>query len=227
MTYAPKYLTPKLIQTCPFSARLIFLLWLYTVEDAGGKCLPCVVDVRDEKQVATAVQKAVEKFGGIDIVINNCSAISLTGTLETDMKKYDLMNQVNARGTFLTWVRQYLIIFLTLAGHFVAQTPTQSRLDETGSVGLSFLNRFSFWSVMVLLIFHGSFWSFVVLFHLSWFFLIWACSFWSVVVLWDPSRFFFIWALNTFYKLGALSIHINNGETICIPFTTAQRFIHR
>lgn len=72
------------------------------VEAAGGSCLPCIVDVRDESQVASAVQKAVEKFGGIDIVINNCSAISLTGTLSTDMKKYDLMNQVNARGTFLT-----------------------------------------------------------------------------------------------------------------------------
>lgn len=64
-----------------------------------------MVDVRDENQVATAIQKAVEKFGGIDIVINNCSAISLTGTLDTDMKKYDLMNQVNARGTFLTLVQ--------------------------------------------------------------------------------------------------------------------------
>ncbi|KAK7582190.1 hypothetical protein V9T40_013635 [Parthenolecanium corni] len=72
------------------------------IEAAGGSCLPCIVDVRDESQVASAVQKAVEKFGGIDIVINNCSAISLTGTLSTDMKKYDLMNQVNARGTFLT-----------------------------------------------------------------------------------------------------------------------------
>ena len=73
-----------------------------TVEEAGGKCLPCIVDVRDEKQLAAAVKQAVDKFGGIDIVINNCSAISLTGTLETDMKRYDLMNSVNARGTFLT-----------------------------------------------------------------------------------------------------------------------------
>lgn len=72
------------------------------IEEAGGKCLPCIVDVRDENQVASAVQKAVEKFGGIDIVVNNCSAISMTGTLDTDIKKYDLMNQVNARGTFLT-----------------------------------------------------------------------------------------------------------------------------
>lgn len=75
----------------------------HSVEAAGGSCLPCIVDVRDENQVASAVQQAVEKFGGIDIVINNCSAISLTGTLSTEMKKYDLMNQVNARGTFLTY----------------------------------------------------------------------------------------------------------------------------
>ncbi len=67
----------------------------------GGKALPCMVDIRDENQVLAAVQKAVETFGGIDILINNASAISLTGTLRTEMKKYDLMHQVNARGTFL------------------------------------------------------------------------------------------------------------------------------
>ncbi|CAL7938952.1 unnamed protein product [Xylocopa violacea] len=67
----------------------------------GGKALPCVVDVRDETQVISAVENAVNKFGGIDIVINNASAISLTGTESTDMKKYDLMNNINTRGTFL------------------------------------------------------------------------------------------------------------------------------
>lgn len=77
---------------------------IVTVENVGGKCLPCVVDVRDEKQVESAIKKAAETFGGIDILINNCSAISLTGTLQTDMKKYDLMNGVNVRGTFLTLV---------------------------------------------------------------------------------------------------------------------------
>ncbi|XP_049783339.1 hydroxysteroid dehydrogenase-like protein 2 isoform X1 [Schistocerca cancellata] len=71
------------------------------VEAAGGKCLPCIVDVRDEKQVISAVEAAVKKFGGIDIVINNASAISLTGTLNTEMKRYDLMHQINTRGTFL------------------------------------------------------------------------------------------------------------------------------
>uniref|UniRef100_A0A6B2EDS1 Hydroxysteroid dehydrogenase-like protein 2 n=1 Tax=Phlebotomus kandelakii TaxID=1109342 RepID=A0A6B2EDS1_9DIPT len=71
------------------------------VEAAGGKALPCVVDVRDENQVREAVQTAAAKFGGIDIVVNNASAISLTPTEQTDMKRYDLMHNINTRGTFL------------------------------------------------------------------------------------------------------------------------------
>ncbi|MDA0194904.1 MAG: NAD(P)-dependent oxidoreductase [Bacteroidetes bacterium] len=72
------------------------------IEEAGGKALPLVVDIRFEEQVQEAVTKAVETFGGLDICINNASAISLTPTLKTDMKRYDLMHQVNTRGTFLT-----------------------------------------------------------------------------------------------------------------------------
>ena len=71
------------------------------IEAAGGKALACMVDIRDENQVLAAVKKAVDTFGGIDILINNASAIQLTGTLSTEMKKYDLMNQVNTRGTYL------------------------------------------------------------------------------------------------------------------------------
>lgn len=71
------------------------------IEAAGGEALPVVVDVRSEEAVENAVKAAVEKFGGIDICINNASAIMLTGTLQTPMKRYDLMNQVNARGTYL------------------------------------------------------------------------------------------------------------------------------
>ncbi|ERL88463.1 hydroxysteroid dehydrogenase-like protein 2 [Dendroctonus ponderosae] len=71
------------------------------VEKAGGKSLPCVVDIRDEVQVRKAVEEAVQKFGGIDILVNNASAISLTRTPDTDMKRYDLMHNVNTRGTFL------------------------------------------------------------------------------------------------------------------------------
>ena len=72
------------------------------IEAAGGKALPLVVDIRFEDQVEAAVAAAVEKFGGIDILVNNASAISLTGTADTPMKRYDLMNEVNARGTYLT-----------------------------------------------------------------------------------------------------------------------------
>jgi citronellol/citronellal dehydrogenase len=70
------------------------------IEQAGGKALACAVDIRDEQQIQAAVQRAVETFGGIDILVNNASAISLTGTLETPMKRFDLMHQVNMRGTF-------------------------------------------------------------------------------------------------------------------------------
>ncbi|XP_041977989.1 hydroxysteroid dehydrogenase-like protein 2 isoform X2 [Aricia agestis] len=71
------------------------------VEALGGKALPCIVDVRDEKQIQTAIDEAVKKFNGIDILVNNASAISLTGTAQTDMKRYDLMHNINTRGTFL------------------------------------------------------------------------------------------------------------------------------
>jgi citronellol/citronellal dehydrogenase len=72
------------------------------IERAGGQALPLVCDIRYEEQVAEAVKATVAKFGGIDICVNNASAIQLTGTLDTDMKRYDLMNGINARGTFLT-----------------------------------------------------------------------------------------------------------------------------
>lgn len=71
------------------------------IEQAGGKALPLIVDIRFEDQVRDAVAKTVETFGGIDICINNASAISLTGTEATEMKRWDLMHGVNARGTFL------------------------------------------------------------------------------------------------------------------------------
>ncbi|NXC49755.1 HSDL2 protein, partial [Penelope pileata] len=72
------------------------------IEAAGGKALPCVVNVREEQQIIGAVEKAVKTFGGIDILVNNASAISLTGTLETETKKVNLMMDVNVRGTYLT-----------------------------------------------------------------------------------------------------------------------------
>ncbi len=71
------------------------------VEDAGGKALAIKCDIREEEQVQAAVAATVEKFGGIDILVNNASAIWLRGTLDTPMKRFDLMQQVNSRGSFL------------------------------------------------------------------------------------------------------------------------------
>ncbi len=80
------------------------------VEKAGGKALPLVVDVRDEVNVNEAMKKTADKFGGIDIVINNASAIQLLPTTQLDMKRFDLMHQINARGTFV--VSKFAIPFL-------------------------------------------------------------------------------------------------------------------
>jgi citronellol/citronellal dehydrogenase len=71
------------------------------IEAAGGKALPIVGDIRDETQVAAAVEQAVERFGGIDVLVNNASAIALQGTEQLDVKRYDLMQDINARGTFV------------------------------------------------------------------------------------------------------------------------------
>jgi citronellol/citronellal dehydrogenase len=70
------------------------------IEAAGGRALPVQTDIRDDAAVAAAVRAGVERFGGIDILVNNASAISLTGTSATPMKRYDLMSSVNARGTY-------------------------------------------------------------------------------------------------------------------------------
>jgi citronellol/citronellal dehydrogenase len=80
------------------------------VERAGGKALPLVVDVRDEALVRGALERAAQTFGGIDIVVNNASAIQLTSVVDTDMKRFDLMHQINARGTFVVskWAIPYL-----------------------------------------------------------------------------------------------------------------------
>jgi citronellol/citronellal dehydrogenase len=83
---------PKLPGTIHEAAR--------EVEAAGGQALAVRCDVRDEGQIAAAVAAAVERFGGIDVLVNNASAIFLAGTAETPMKRFDLMHQVNTRGTF-------------------------------------------------------------------------------------------------------------------------------
>ena len=71
------------------------------VEQAGGQALPIVTDIRHEEQVAEAVEKTIEKFGGIDICVNNASAIQLTNTSATEMKRFDLMHAINTRGTYM------------------------------------------------------------------------------------------------------------------------------
>ena len=71
------------------------------IEAAGGKALPIVVDVREEENVKQALDATAQKFGGIDIVVNNASAIQLTNSQQTDMRRFDLMHQINARGTFM------------------------------------------------------------------------------------------------------------------------------
>ena len=71
------------------------------IEKAGGKAIPCIADIRFEDQVQAAVDATVDEFGGIDILINDASAISITPTLQTSMKRFDLMFSVNVRGTFL------------------------------------------------------------------------------------------------------------------------------
>ncbi len=82
------------------------------IEAAGGQALPLVCDIRDDKAVEDAVAAAVDRFGGIDIVVNNASAIALLGTEAVSMSRFDLMHQVNARGTFLVsktclpWLKQ-------------------------------------------------------------------------------------------------------------------------
>jgi citronellol/citronellal dehydrogenase len=85
------------------------------IEAAGGKALPIQVDIRFEDQIQAAVQKAVDHFGGIDILINNASAIQLTGTLQTDAKRFDLMHDINIRGTFL--MTQACLPYLQKSSH--------------------------------------------------------------------------------------------------------------
>ncbi len=85
------------------------------IEAAGGRALPVVCDIRSEEQVAEAVEQGADHFGGIDICVNNASAIALTPTLQTPMKRFDLMHQVNTRGTFM--VSKTCIPYLMKSGN--------------------------------------------------------------------------------------------------------------
>jgi len=93
------------------------------IEKAGGHALPLLVDVRDEEMVKSAIDKAAAHFGGLDIVVNNASAVSRTPVADTDMKRYDLMQAINTRGTFL--VSKYAIPYLEKAAnpHILMNSP--------------------------------------------------------------------------------------------------------
>lgn len=98
---------PKLEGTIHTAAR--------EIEKVGGCALPLMVDVRDEASVKAAIEETAQKFGGIDIVVNNASAIQLTPVRQTDMKRFDLMHQINARGTFM--VSKYALPYLEKAAN--------------------------------------------------------------------------------------------------------------
>ncbi len=109
------------------------------VAKAGGQALPIVVDVRDEASVKAAIDKTATAFGGIDIVVNNASAVSRTPVAETDMKRFDLMHQINARGTFM--VCKYAIPHLEKAEnpHILMNSPPLDMQERwfAGSTGYS------------------------------------------------------------------------------------------
>jgi citronellol/citronellal dehydrogenase len=93
------------------------------IEAAGGKALALVVDVRDEESVKTALARTAETFGGLDIVVNNASAIQATKVADTDMKRFDLMHQINARGTFMVSKHALPYLDKAAAPHILMLSP--------------------------------------------------------------------------------------------------------
>ncbi len=100
------------------------------IEQAGGKALPLAVDIRDEEAVKGAIDQTAAAFGGIDIVVNNASAIQLTPVTQTDMRRFDLMHQINTRGTFM--VSKYAIPHLVKAAnpHILMLSPPLDMKEE-------------------------------------------------------------------------------------------------
>ena len=109
------------------------------IAKAGGSALPLVVDVRDEAQVKSAIERTVATFGGIDIVVNNASAVSRTPVVDTDMRRFDLMHQINVRGTFM--VSKYAIPHLEKAKnpHILMNSPPLDMREKwfAGTTGYS------------------------------------------------------------------------------------------
>jgi citronellol/citronellal dehydrogenase len=109
------------------------------IRKAGGKALPLVVDVRDETQVKNAIEQTVTTFGGLDIVVNNASAVARTPVIDTDIRRFDLMHQINTRGTFM--VSKYAIPHLEKANnpHILMNSPPLDMREKwfAGSTGYS------------------------------------------------------------------------------------------
>jgi citronellol/citronellal dehydrogenase len=109
------------------------------IRNAGGKALPLVVDVRDETQVKSAIEQTVATFGNLDIVVNNASAISRAPVVDTDMRRFDLMHQVNTRGTFM--VSKYAVPHLEKSEnpHILMNSPPLDMRERwfAGSTGYS------------------------------------------------------------------------------------------
>src|ERR1700719_3573147 len=109
------------------------------IAKAGGHALPLVVDVRDEAQVKSAIERTVATFGGIDIVVNNASAVQRTSVVDTDMRLFDLMHQINTRGTFM--VSKYAIPHLEKARnpHILMNSPPLDMREKwfSGTTGYS------------------------------------------------------------------------------------------
>src|SRR6266581_1523078 len=109
------------------------------IAKAGGNALPLVVNVRDERQVKGAIERTVATFGGIDIMVNNASAVQRTPVVDTDMRRFDLMHQINTRGTFM--VSKYAIPHLARAGnpHILMNSPPLDMREEwfSGSTAYS------------------------------------------------------------------------------------------
>ena len=108
-------INPKLAGTIYTAAK--------EIEEAGGNALPITVDVRDEAAVRRALDETAQHFGGIDIVVNNASAISLTDSQATDMKRFDLMHQINARGTFMVSKFAAPYLFMAENPHLLMLSP--------------------------------------------------------------------------------------------------------
>ncbi len=107
------------------------------IQAAGGTALACICDIRFEDRVEQAVVDTVERFGGIDILVNNASAIHLAGTVETPMKRYDLMHAINVRGTYLCSQKCIPHLHKASNPHITQPRPLRSTWRRSGSPHMS------------------------------------------------------------------------------------------